>query len=84
MRAYPALLKLASLLRMSSLPGISCFTANWQASLKALLTESNAAFNSDVIMIGTPVFKQIIERFRFFNHPGSIISVIVHETQISL
>ena len=53
MKAYPALLKLVSVIRTSCFPGMSCFSANWQASLRAFLTEWNVSFKSDVILIGT-------------------------------
>ena len=53
MRAYPALRKLASVIKTSSFPGMGCFSANWQVSLRALLTESNVSYNSDIMLFGT-------------------------------
>ena len=58
-RAYPALLKLASVIKTSCFQGMGCFSANSQASLRALLTESNVSFNSDVILIGTSVLSNL-------------------------
>ena len=55
MRACPALLKLASANKTSCFPGLGCFIANLQSSLRALLTESDVSFNSDVILIGASV-----------------------------
>ena len=54
-RAYPALLKLASVIKTSCFPGMGCFSTSSQASLRAWLTESNVYFNSDVILIGASV-----------------------------
>ena len=59
MRAYPALLKLASVFKTSCVPGMGCFNASWQASLRALLTESIVSFNSDVIFNGTSVLSNL-------------------------
>ena len=59
MRAYPALLKLASVSKASCFPGMGCFRANWQASLRALLTESNVSFNSDLILDGTSLLSNL-------------------------
>ena len=59
MRASPALLKLASVIKTSSLPGIGSFKASSQASLSALLTESKVSFNSDVMLIETSVLNNL-------------------------
>ena len=59
MRAYPALLKLASIIEMSCFPGMGCFSANWQASLRALMTESKVSFNSDVVLIEISVLSSL-------------------------
>ena len=58
-RANAALLKLASVIKASCFPGMGCFNANSQASVKALLTESNVSFNSDVILIGTSILSNL-------------------------
>ena len=65
MRAYPALLKLASDIRTRCFPGIDGFNVKWQASLRALLTESNMFINSDVMLIGTSVLKNLWNGFSF-------------------
>ena len=52
MRAYPALLKLASVIKTSCFPRLGCFSAKWPASLRAFLTESIVSLNSDVFLIG--------------------------------
>ena len=54
-RAYQALLKLASVIKTSCFPGMGCFNAKAHASLRALLTESNVSLSSDVKLIGTSV-----------------------------
>ena len=84
MRANPALLKLASVFKTSCFPGMGCLSTNSQASLRAFLTESIVSFNSDVMLIGTCGFKHFVEWFYFLNHPGKILSVVVHEFQVSL
>ena len=61
MRAFPAPLKLASVIETSCFTGRSCFSATSQASLRALLTESNISFNSDVMLIGSSVLRQFVE-----------------------
>ena len=54
-------LKLAFVNKMSCFPGMDCFSANWQASLSALLTESTVSFSSSVMLIGASVFQPIWE-----------------------
>ena len=83
-RAHPALLKLASVITTSCFPGMGCFNANWQASLRALLTESNIFFQFWRKIDWHFRFKQFVERIKFLGHSGNILSVVVHETQISL
>ena len=58
-RAYPALLKLASVIKTNCFPGIGCLSASWHASLSALLTESKVFFSSEVMLIGTSAFKSL-------------------------
>ena len=59
MRAYPALLKLASVIKTSWFPGMGCFSANLHALLRAVLTDSNVSFKSDVMLIGTSVLSNL-------------------------
>ena len=59
MRALPALLKLASVIRTSCFPEMGCFNASSHASLSALLTESKVTFSSEVMLIGTSAFKSV-------------------------
>ena len=59
MRASLTLLTVASVIKTRCLPGMGCFNATWQASLRALLTESNVSFNSDVILNGTSVLSAL-------------------------
>ena len=49
---------------------MGCCNANSQATLRALLTESNVFFNSDVMLIGISIFKQHIEWKKFLDNPG--------------
>ena len=65
MRAYPALLKLAFFFKTSCFPGMGCFNANSQASLKALLAEPNVSFNFDVMLIGNSVLGNFQNELRF-------------------
>ena len=59
MRAYPALLKSASVIKTSCIPGMGYFKANSQAPLRVLMTESNLSFNSDVMLIGTSLLSTL-------------------------
>ena len=57
MRAYPALLKPASAIKINCFSGMGCGKASWQASFSALFTEPKVSFNSGVMLIGTSVFE---------------------------
>ena len=59
MRAKPALLKLASVIKISCFPAVGCFNASSQASIFGLFTESKVSFNSDVILIENSAFKSV-------------------------
>ena len=58
-RAYPALLELASDIEISCFPGRGGFSAHSQASLSNLFTESKVSFSSDVLMYGFSVFSSL-------------------------
>ena len=83
MSTNPVLLKLASVIRTSCFPEMGCFSANSQASLRVLLTESNISFNSNVKLIGI-CFKQFVEWTKFFRNPEKKLSVKIHESQVLL
>ena len=65
MRAFPAFLQLASVNIASCFPGMGCSNANWQASLRALLTVSIASMNSDVRLVGTSVLSNLLNGLSF-------------------
>ena len=49
------------------------FSDSSQASLSALLTESNVSFKSEVMLIGTSDFEQIADWVQLFNYPGDLV-----------
>ena len=57
MKAKPAVLQLASVIRTSCFSGLGCFNASSQASLSALFNESKVFLNSDVMLTGTSALK---------------------------
>ena len=59
MSAYPALLKLASVIRTVCFPGMGCFNARLQLSLSVLFTESKTSSNSELMLSGTSAFKSL-------------------------
>ena len=60
------------------------FTDSSQASLSALLTESNVSFKSEVMLIGTSDFKQIVDWVQIFNYPRDLLFVVVHISQVAV
>ena len=51
------LMKLASLRKTSCFPGIGCFSACSQASLKVLFSDSKVCFGAHVMVFGTSAFE---------------------------